>query len=595
MCSIAGILSTGPHKVNREFLTIVSESMKHRGPDGSGMWLNLDQSIGLAHQRLSIIDLSPVSNQPMSDLKNELKIVFNGEIYNYKKLRSELESKGYQFNTQSDTEVILNLYKEYKESLFQYLEGMYAFGIWDIKNDSLLIGRDAYGIKPLYYTEKDLDGNFAFASEVKALVKITTKAKDSAGQVGYMLLGSVPEPFTSYEKIKSLPAGSFANVTKTGEVQIKYHSKIEDIYRAIDCNTDISTDYAISCIESEIDLSIKKHIVADVPVGIFLSAGLDSNLIALIASKYCNYPITAITIGFEDNPQSINEEIELSKLTAQQLGLNHVVHIVSKTEFKEHFPKILKSMDQPSIDGVNTYFASMVAAKSGLKVVLSGVGGDELLFGYPSFNQIPTLLRYGWVLKKVFFLGTCIRKIGFFIFGNSINQKYFGLIEYSGSLSGCYFLRRAVHMPWELSTILGNSVAKVGIKNLSLIDRLNLIHNGIKSSRLAISALESCIYLRNQLLRDADWAGMANSVEIRTPFVDFKLLTGIAPYLGAVHHLNKTQIMQGMLKGISNQIISKPKTGFATPVNAWQYADKRRVSGIRGWAIKIYKAQIGND
>jgi len=184
MCSIAGILSTGPNKANREFLTILSESMVHRGPDGSGMWLNSDQSIGLAHQRLSIIDLSLASNQPMTDTSNELEIVFNGEIYNYKNLRYELESKGYQFNTQSDTEVILNLYKEYKDSLFDYLEGMFAFAIWDIQSDILMLGRDAYGIKPLYYAEKDLDGNFAFASEVKALVKINTKDKESAGQVG---------------------------------------------------------------------------------------------------------------------------------------------------------------------------------------------------------------------------------------------------------------------------------------------------------------------------------------------------------------------------------------------------------------------------
>ncbi len=501
-------------------------------------------------------------------------VTFNGEIYNYRDLRRHLEGKGRVFFSQSDTEVLLHLYAEKGEAMVHELRGMFAFAIWNAESGSLFVARDPYGIKPLYYSD---DGRtFRFASQVRALLAGGAVAgdPDPAGQVGFFLFGNVPEPFTSYRAIRALPAGSTLTVDRAGAHEVRQYYSIARTYaevrgqnRQID---DKEQSYA-EIREALLD-SVRHHLVADVPVGAFLSAGIDSGALVGLMRDASQRNIQTVTLSFEEFRGRAEDETPLASEVARLYGVGHTTRVVTESEFTGDLPRILDAMDQPSIDGINTWFVSKAAHELGLKVAISGLGGDELFGGYPSFEDIPKWVRLLAVPSRIPFLGRLSRLIGTRIArAFEVNPKAAGLLELGGTYCGAYLLRRGLFMPWELDQVLGPDVARAGLHRLA---PLILIEANLRplprSPQARVATLEASLYLRNQLLRDADWASMAHSLEVRTPLVDSVLLRRLAdaglPKAGA---LSKTALAKAPTKPLPQAVVARRKTGFGIPMGPW--------------------------
>jgi asparagine synthase (glutamine-hydrolysing) len=596
MCGIAGIFSYSDtaDQVDTEELLRIRESMVSRGPDGSGLWVSANKRIGLAHRRLSIIDLTESGAQPMSTQDGRYHVVFNGEIYNYRELRECLEAKGYSFRSSSDTEILLNLYAEYNAGMVEHLRGMYAFAIWDEKKQGLFLARDPFGIKPLYYSN---DGkSFRFASQVKALLKggrVDTTAQP-AGHVGFYLWGYVPEPYTLYKGVSALPAGTTLWIDLTGHQCFQQFfnlsneiAKAEELRRA---TPDISK-YTHEFLRDAIKDSVQCHQIADVDVGLFLSAGLDSTTLTALAAESSNNNLNTITLGFEEYKNTDNDETILAAEVAARYGTNHQSKFLSKHDFTESLDDLLLAMDQPSIDGVNTYFVSKVAKESGMKVALSGVGGDEIFGGYPSFKNIPEMVKlFGWGCK-VPAMGKVFRWISAPVLKHMTSPKYAGLLEYGGSYSGAYLLRRGLYMPWELPSILDGDLVREGWNELQPLVNLEETVSGIGSAKLKVSALELSWYMRSQLLRDADWAGMAHSLEIRVPLVDVVLFRSLLPYLLSENSPTKQDMALVPNKKLPEKLLKRSKTGFSVPVREWLLngeSSQIKGRGLRQWAVRVH-------
>lgn len=406
MCGINGIFAyhVAASAPQLRELHATRDHMAKRGPDGFGEWWSADRRLALGHRRLSIIDLSDRASQPMASADARYQISFNGEIYNYPALKRTLEAEGAQFRTTSDTEVLLHLYARYGAGMVDHLRGMFAFAIWDNAERSLFLARDPYGIKPLYYAD---DGwTFRFASQVKALLAGGHVSRDPepAGIVGFHLWGSVPEPFTLYRDIQSLPAGHTLHVGKLGAGRPRRYASIA---QALSAPAAANADMADGGerIRSALGQSVAAHLLADVEVGVFLSAGIDSGAILGLVRDAGQQRITAITLAFEEYRGMKEDEAPLAAEVAQLYGADHIIRTVGQAEFASDLPDILAAMDQPSIDGINSWFVSKATREAGLKVALSGVGGDELFSGYDSFSTIPNWVNWMAVPARVPGLG----------------------------------------------------------------------------------------------------------------------------------------------------------------------------------------------
>ena len=587
MCGIAGIYAyrDSAPAVDREELLHVRDHMIRRGPDGAGLWLSADARVGLAHRRLAIIDLSETGAQPMTSGDGRYVITFNGEIYNYRELRCELEGKGFVFRSAGDTEVLLQLYAYRGERMLDALRGMFAFALWDNVERTLFLARDPFGIKPLYYAD---DGKaFRFASQVKALLagNAVGTAPEPAGSVGFLLLGSVPEPYTLYRNIHSLPAGSTLTVRHGhGNVRKTYFH----VGETLRCAQDSTARPNPATLGSAVRESVKAHLVADVPVGIFLSAGVDSGTITGLASESGATDLHAVTLGFREFRDTPDDEVPVAREVASYYGVSHRSEWIQRDDFEREIPNILAAMDQPSIDGVNTYLVSRGAARGGMKVALSGLGGDELFGGYPSFRHLPRLVRALRWTRHFTATGVAARKLTARMIGRLTSPKYAGLLEYGATMGGGYLLRRGLFMPWELDDLLDPRIVRAGLDQLDLVGRLNATADQLRLPHAKIAALELAWYLRNQLLRDADWAGMAHSLEIRVPLADAALFKALAASIALADPPTKLDLANIPKRPIPGVVTRRAKSGFTTPVREWIGAElgaKKR--GLRKWARRI--------
>jgi asparagine synthase (glutamine-hydrolysing) len=586
MCGIAGILrfDTGPPDFPA--LQRMSDSLHNRGPDGAGVWSN-DKGIALAHRRLAIIDLSERGAQPMASADGALCIVYNGEIYNHPELRRICEQRGAHYRSDSDTETILHLYAQEGPEFVRKLRGMFAFALWDARERSLLLARDPFGIKPLYYAEGTQE--FRFASQAKALLAGgVDSAIDSAGVVSFLLWGYVTEPFTWYRQIRSLPAGSMLKVSGDGRSTLVRFCDPLDVFRdaSIGCPSDTTLRDAL------LD-SIRHHLLADVPVGLFLSAGIDSGtLCALLRETADRKSVHAVTLGFDEYAGSADDEVPTARMIAAAYGAPHTVLTYRRGDFEEERDRLFAAMDLPTIDGVNSYFVSKAATEAGLKVAISGLGGDELFGGYPSFRQVPRLRQAMRTMPKQ--LGRSLRTVLLPILRRITSPKYAGLLEYGGTISGAYLLRRALFMPWEIPDIAGPELTAQGLERLDLMSSLDKSVEGISSPYEQVTALEYTIFLKSCLLRDADWAGMAHSLEIRTPLVDTELFTAVALLRRqrGQRKLGKRDFSLAPSEPIPAQFRNRRKTGFNIPIRQWFAAgtDGAPVErGRRSWARYMLK------
>lgn len=589
MCGICGIISIGQEGplVDKDELVRIRDRMAARGPDGSGLWMSRDGRVGLGHRRLSIIDLSPAADQPMSDPTGRYIIIFNGEIYNYRELREQLTVNGCTFRSNSDTEVLLALFAQEGPRMLDRLRGMFALAIWDEKEKKLFLARDHFGIKPLYYSLHG--GCLRFASQVKAL--LTGGAipfdDDPAGQAGFWLLGYVPEPYTINRHIKALTAGQALIIDRLGqEKDIHYFDLGQEMARVESAFTvGHYADLKSTELHAVLVDSVKYHMVSDVPVGVFLSSGTDSSVIAALSTEQ-KKSLKTITLGFSEYKGLESDEVPLAEMTAKALNSEHTTRWISRSDFAGQAKVLLETMDQPSIDGVNTFFVSRAAHQTGLKVALSGLGGDELCGSYPSFSNVPQMVDSfnGWWNHPK--LAVIMRKTVEPILKNFTSPKYAGLAEYGWSYGGAYLLRRGLFMPWELPELMGMEQAEQGMAKLDLISRLNKTVESIKTPRFKVAALEMSWYMKNQLLRDSDWAGMAHSLEIRVPLVDVKLFRALLPAM-ARGDLNKKVMVSTVAGFLPAEIITRKRTGFSVPVREWLMEKDQNHSenrGLRGWA-----------
>lgn len=591
MCGITGVFAHAGSRIDVNELLAVRDAMSTRGPDGAGTWVAETGEMGLAHRRLAILDISDAGAQPM--VRGQYVVVFNGEIYNHRALRAELEAQGHVFRSHSDTEVLLALYAEHGPAMLSRLRGMYAFALWDNAARRLFLARDPFGIKPLYWS--DDRRVFRFASQVRALLRVPVDTRpEPAGHVGFFLWGSVPEPWTLYRGVHALPAGHWLYVDATGAGNpVSFANITKLLSDAAAQPATLDRQQALSVLHEAIRNSVSAHLEADVPVGVFLSAGLDS---ALLAAKVAatETRLSTVTLGFDEYAGTPDDEVALAEAIASRLGAYHATTRVCRDDFAAERERLLDAMDQPSIDGVNTWFVAKAAASRGLKVALSGLGGDELLASYPSFRDVPRMAGLFRYTARIPGLGRGFRFLTASLAARYASPKYAGIIEYGGSQSGAYLLRRGLYMPWELPSVLDPDLSREGWHTLQTCARLDATAAGITNTRLAVSALEMCWYMRNQLLRDADWAGMAHSLEIRTPLVDWPLLATAAPIFAAYSALTKREVVAAAAPELPPPLFARPKTGFSVPVDEWIRGNA--VSGgrgLRGWARQIHARFVG--
>ena len=544
MCAIAGAIRFGSSEARaarRRHVERLGELQRHRGPDGEGLWSSADGRIALGHRRLAIIDTGPHGAQPMSDASGRWTVSFNGEIYNYRALRHELEQLGCVFLTNSDTEVLVNAVARWGEAGLRKLRGMYAFALWDRHEHELWLARDPYGIKPLYVAQRD--GILWFASQARALARVAPvdRGRDAAALAGFYLWGHVPEPFTWWSGIRAFPPGHLQRVrvgATPGSGAGVRHSA-----RGI-CRFGAGGRAGVDELRGLLRDSVRHHLVADVPVGVFLSAGIDSNVVAALAAEHSSR-LRTVTLAFDEYAGTDMDEAPLAEEAARILGSEHTTIRIGRGEFEALLDDFLVAMDQPSIDGLNTYLISHAAAGLGLKVVLSGLGGDELFGGYPSFRDVPELARWGRRLSWLQPLGDVVQRTLRAIAVPGVPPKTAGLFSHASDLAKAYLLRRALYLEDELSSLLDESWVAQGLERLATASALAATLAPLRaagaSEHAQVAALESCWYMRNQLLRDTDWSSMAHGVEVRVPLVDFALLERLGPAIASTHPPTKAR------------------------------------------------------
>jgi asparagine synthase (glutamine-hydrolysing) len=581
MCGIVGQFAYNARAVDRDALQKASSHMIPRGPDGAGEWYGPDNQIGFVHRRLSIIDVSNRAAQPMLGTSGNTVITFNGEIYNYPELRADLSQRGYQFRTHSDTEVLLALYDAKKEAMVHDLRGMFAFVLWDNEDKSLFLARDPYGIKPLYYA--DTEGIFKFASQVKTITTCMNVPEDidPAGALGFFLTGSVPEPYTTNQNVRALPAGSTMRVSQSGPNEPRPYFSVADVFsKARNIQNRMPEVDKQGFIRTALLDSVRHHLVSDVPVGLFLSAGIDSCALLGLMREVSTSDIQTVTLSFEEFTNSQNDEAPLAKEVADLYGVRHHRRVVTEAEFRTDLPKILDAMDQPSIDGLNTWFVSKAAKELGLKVAISGLGGDELFGGYPTFKTIPASAR---LLKAPLQIPGAKSLLSQFAdriskqFPHKFSPKLGDLFRYGDTYAGAYLVRRGLFMPKSIADVFSPNILKEGMDRLAPFDQLTAALDGKNlNSFTKVATLEASFYMRNQLLRDTDWSSMAHSLEVRTPLVDRVLLETLAPVLSSTRkNVAKIPLAQSPKTPLPTSITGKKKTGFSTPIADWLERDER--------------------
>lgn len=576
MCAINGIYAYhyAANDISISEVLKSRDAMAQRGPDDCGIWQCQSGRVALGHRRLSVLDLSKAGAQPMHSACGRFVITHNGEIYNYRQLRYALERQGQVLRGHSDTEVLLALFQSMGSEMVERLRGMFAFAIWDKRDRSLFLARDPLGIKPLYIAD---DGwTFRFSSQVKSLLAggSVSRDPDVQGQAGFFLWGAVPEPHTTYSAIRSFPAGSHMLVSRIGQLKrTTYFSVAHAIRRAETASSVSHRDWRATRLHvaTAVRDSVASHLVSDIPVGAFLSAGIDSGALVGLMRDCTDAPIATTTLRFEDYKGKHNDEGPLARRMAERYGTRHNERVISTRELEEDLPNILGAMDQPSIDGVNTWFVAKAAREQGLKVAISGVGGDELFGGYSSFDDIPRWTRsLGW-LASVPGLGWVIRQVVSRSWHETgLHPKLAGLISMSGRYSDAYMLRRGLFMPWEIAELFaGHAGTKVREALRRHREAVQAVSAVPQTAYGKIAALEMAFYLRNQLLRDADWASMAHGVEVRVPLVDHILLERVMPLLVMANvQCRKRLLAQAPSTPLPQTIMERSKTGFSIPVGA---------------------------
>jgi len=554
MCGIAGIISTGAFKSDKEPLVrAMQAALRHRGPDDEGIYISNDRACALAHTRLSIIDLSPAGHQPMPSPDGRYWIAYNGEIYNFKELRAELETKGEKFRSSSDTEIILKLYQREGADCLNKLRGMFAFAIWDEKEKSCFLGRDPFGIKPLYYFSAG--STLLFASELRGILAagIDEKRLSKEGLYSYFLSGSVTEPYTIIDGILSLPAGHWM---KWQNGRLDYPQR----YWKPEFNPKRIT-YSEACERTRHSLisSIEKHFVSDVPVGIFLSGGIDSSALVALARQTQKGKLLTYTVTFEEPGWN---EGPIAKKVAQKFDTVHTEYLINAQEARELFDYFLDNIDQPTIDGLNTYCIAKIARENGAKVLLSGLGGDELFGGYPSFRTIPKMINWGNILQALHLSNIVSQTLE--KSGKPHSKRLADFLRKQPSAISAYRSLRGIFSESESQLLMPQYIP--GSAAVPALIDAPFNFPGLNDE---ISYLELSYYMRNQLLRDSDVMSMAHALEMRIPFVDRMFFEDISSIPSSMRILSNKKLLVDSVPELPKEVYDRPKRGFLLPFQKW--------------------------
>lgn len=582
MCGIFGIIGVDA-RVPVDILERATRSLAHRGPDDGGTVilhdsLSEDIEIGLGNRRLAILDLSPLGHQPMHDRATGNWIVYNGEVYNFREVRTKLERAGYCFGGHSDTEVILKSYAHWGEKCLDEFRGMFAFAIWDAQRHRLFAARDPMGIKPFYYYESE--HYFMFSSEIRTLLGtgLVPRTIDCAGLVSYLTFGSLYDPNTLLENVRSLQPG-YSLLWERGTVNQKQYWDMVDSEKTQPSNETSSERRGEleGQIANMIDESVRMQLVSDVPVGVFLSGGIDSSCLVGVLSRNGIRPST-FSIVFREADYS---EAEYSRAVAQQFGTDHHEIVVSQSDLFSAIDPAIDAMDLPTMDGINTYFVSKETRAAGVKVALSGLGGDEIFAGYPNFRSVPRMEQFSryWQRTPEPVRNALVSTLAAFAPTNDQNRKLMALFRNGRSVVHPYFISRMLFAPNRRKDLLPgierDTEAYIRWEK-TLVDAIRRTQSLDAVNR--VSYLESRCYMLNTLLRDSDSMSMAHGLEVRVPLIDHQLAKRALALPGSWKLDSRTPkpLLVKALRGqLPNKIVHRQKQGFTLPFEHWLRDDLR--------------------
>jgi asparagine synthase (glutamine-hydrolysing) len=551
MCRIAGIINPSlPLVAIQQQVSEMCRLLKHGGPDDEGFYSCENQHLVLGHRRLALIDLSPAGHQPMSYADERYWISYNGELYNYPELKEELATAGYRFNTHSDTEVILAAFAAWGTNCFRRFNGMFALALWDNLDKTIYLARDSAGIKPLYFSL--VNNHLVFASEIRGFSVIPELQVSNPNWPVYLLAyGHVPEPVTTLKNVRPVPKGSFMRLnTVTGKWDI-------EVFGFFNYSEQISKrEDAIELVRQQLPQAVKRHLLSDAPIGVFLSGGLDSGIMALLAARYQASSLKTLSIDFAEQQYS---EKKYQDLLIDQLQCANWQEVLTEEIFQQNLPAIINDMDMPGCDGINTWFISKYARECGLKAVLSGIGGDEIFGGYPSFRRIS---KVNWIEK----IPSAILRMGRHSKSKKIRRLAFLSL---GGAKGYYLFLRGQFTPASIASQLDadeNEVWRI-LEEQPEINNISHLSPGNMASWIEMN-----LYMQNQLLRDSDVMSMAHGIEIRVPFLDKEFMQFGMQIRSDVKYAGtypKQLLIDSFIKELPASVWNRPKMGFSFPFADW--------------------------
>jgi asparagine synthase (glutamine-hydrolysing) len=581
MCGIAGLIGR-IDQTNRTALKRMNDAMSHRGPDGEGFWDAASDDDGwgvmLAHRRLSILDLSNAASQPMVDPTTGDVIVLNGEIYNYVELRKRLTSAGQNFQSTGDTAVMLRALSVDGRGAIKTLRGMFAFAFWSVKDRSLVIARDPLGIKPLYIarnTDSNGTWSLAFASEVRAILAsglLGTPKLNPLAAASMVWNGFMVAPQTAVQQIESVMPGELRVYDTRGNERDRESYWVPARRGQI---APIEEDELAQVLQE----CVRVHLASDVPLGVFLSGGVDSSAIANLAQKTAGSRISTFTLNFDEAEFS---EGKIARRVAEAIGTEHQELVLTEAQFTSKLDAALDSLDQPTFDGLNSYYMSHAVREAGFKVALVGSGGDELFGGYTSFRDLPKLMRWSragrWIPADLrVAMGRAVASAMQPSRGTFPPQtrwaKLPDMLAHGDDPLALYQLAYALFVPASQRQLLG------GRLNGALTDGLPAamsarLRSEMGSSEIlpAIGFLERTLFLGERLLRDTDAVSMSASIEIRLPLVDHVLVENVErlPNTKRFDPVGKKAALRRIgLRGLNSELFERPKAGFVLPYDRW--------------------------
>jgi asparagine synthase (glutamine-hydrolysing) len=585
MCGIAGLYNYGGSARDEQAdLARVRDEMVHRGPDACGLYQSSDRRIVLAHRRLSIVDLSDAGRQPMSNEDGSIWITFNGEIYNHQQYRVPLLAKGHQFRSHSDTECIIHLYEEYGADCISRLDGMFAFAIWDGIQRRMLLARDRLGKKPIYYTVSK--GKLLFASEIKALLQYPgiTRDVDVEALGHFLTFSNTPAPFTLFRNIRKLPAAHMMTCDASGNVRTeRYWSPVD----GSEWGKQVRDEETVERVRDLLNKAVEKRLMSDVPVGAFLSGGIDSSTNVALMSRLVSEPLRTFSIGFEGFGEAENfHDLPHARRIAREFGCNHQEVTITADHCRKSLPDLIYHQDEPIGDPacLPMHFVSQAARQHGVTVVLVGEGSDEVFGGYGDF--VTTLASHANKWKPLLRMPQFLR------------QALYSVARTTGASNGRLdILRRAAgNEPfyWGLDVVFWDSekhdLLRPGARSVFGVGSAPLVSGYYDEMRLhrpradflqQMSYVELCNRLPELLLMRVDKFSMAHSLEARAPFLDHQLVSYVLslPQESKILGQQTKRVLKLAVKGIlPDEIINRKKQGFRVPLPEWL------AGPLSGWA-----------